>query len=693
MRRRGIFFGCRFAEICIVSAMMGALMIALMILVPAPAIAVVPDHPMLQYDPQRTGNVSGIAPRTGTLLWQSHDGTSGCIQSGPVVYGDKVFISTWFSWHPPAKDGLYALNKWTGEEIWNNTGVSGASTAAIADGRLFLGTHNGYLASIDAETGEILWREKIEERPAWWGVASSPLIYNDTVYVLSFSTGTLHAFSFDGRELWNHSTGGSIFVYSSPAAYDGKIFFAGNTTDGQHGLYCIDIDTRNILWNFSVETEIRGSPTIGVEEGMVFFTTQPVWEKEHRLYAVNISTGEEVWNRTHFSSWASPALSHGRIFIGGSGAETTFFCFDARTGVLIWKNEEMGGAIDSSPVVADGKVFFGIQEVDGTVYALCADTGNTIWSYTRYTPEGFGGGFNVASHPAVVNGTLFIGMDNVGVLAFRDPDPEVLWEGEVILVNDTTFVFTASNPPYNTYVINTTTCMGALYATGLSFNASDVWYPVWGTFSIESIGGIVNEPWAPGARSWSIWLNGELAPTGLSGNDLVDGDNLRFYFLPWCGETFAPLRDQATYLVNIDVTILPVVPIFDTGAPDNPFPSIAGTHTGTIRPTYTVHATRLYTYAIEGTGGHTKFARIGNETWNITATWGGFVGDWRYITFDEPVILLAGKTYSFEIITGSYPQIHHTPALPTANGWINCTGFVDVNGREHQGWIPAIRLE
>ncbi|MBA5942093.1 MAG: PQQ-binding-like beta-propeller repeat protein, partial [Methanophagales archaeon] len=158
MRRRGNFFGCRFAEICIVSAMMGALMIALMILVPAPAIAVVPDHPMLQYDPQRTGNVPGIAPGTGTLLWQSHDGTSGCIQSGPVVYGDKVFISTWFSFGENATDGLYCLDKWTGEEIWNNTGVSGASTAAIADGRLFLGTHNGYLASIDAVTGEILWR-------------------------------------------------------------------------------------------------------------------------------------------------------------------------------------------------------------------------------------------------------------------------------------------------------------------------------------------------------------------------------------------------------------------------------------------------------------------------------------------------------------------------------------------------------
>ncbi|MBA5942592.1 MAG: hypothetical protein H0M93_04645 [Methanophagales archaeon] len=134
----------------------------------------------------------------------------------------------------------------------------------------------------------------------------------------------------------------------------------------------------------------------------------------------------------------------------------------------------------------------------------------------------------------------------------------------------------------------------------------------------------------------------------------------------------------------------PATTIFDTDAPANPFPSIAGTHTGTITPDYTITVTRLYTYAISGTGGHTRYARIANAT----ATWDryGYVDDWRYITFDKPVVLLAGRTYNFTIRTGSYPQIHHTPALQTANGWINCTGFIDVNGRTHQGWIPAIKL-
>ena len=73
------------------------------------------------------------------------------------------------------------------------------------------------------------------------------------------------------------------------------------------------------------------------------------------------------------------------------------------------------------------------------------------------------------------------------------------------------------------------------------------------------------------------------------------------------------------------------------------------------------------------------------ELWEKGALVGGLVG----------VIgtLLANETYNYTICTGSYPQIHHTAALRTANGWINCTEFTDVNGKVCKDGIPAIRLE
>ena len=63
------------------------------------------------------------------------------------------------------------------------------------------------------------------------------------------------------------------------------------------------------------------------------------------------------------------------------------------------------------------------------------------------------------------------------------------------------------------------------------------------------------------------------------------------------------------------------------------------------------------------------------------------------ISFNKTVILIPYETYNITIVTGSYPQIHHTDELPTKNGWINCTSFVDVNGKTYTDWIPAIRIE
>ena len=71
---------------------------------------------------------------------------------------------------------------------------------------------------------------------------------------------------------------------------------------------------------------------------MVFFTTKYVFGKVHKLYAVDIATGEEVWSETLYSSWASPALSNGKLYIGGSAVDTTFYCYDAKDGSLIWEN-------------------------------------------------------------------------------------------------------------------------------------------------------------------------------------------------------------------------------------------------------------------------------------------------------------------------------------------------------------------
>jgi parallel beta-helix repeat protein len=133
--------------------------------------------------------------------------------------------------------------------------------------------------------------------------------------------------------------------------------------------------------------------------------------------------------------------------------------------------------------------------------------------------------------------------------------------------------------------------------------------------------------------------------------------------------------------------------IFDTGEPVNPYPSIFGTHNGTIKPNVTIEVSKLYTYPCVGTGGHTKYARIWNNSGlNVNASWNGYLGDWHNISFNKTFTLAANKTYNYTLRTGSYPQIIHESGKEVTGGIINCTQFTDANGKIYNDWIPAIRL-
>ena len=176
---------------------------------------------------------------------------------------------------------------------------------------------------------------------------------------------------------------------------------------------------------------------------------------------------------------------------------------------------------------------------------------------------------------------------------------------------------------------------------------------------------------------WSDYKGSDADKDGIGDTPyIIDGDKDEYPLIEHFEHYFMPKKAQ----------------IFDTGRPENPYPSISGKFIGTIKTNKKIIATKLYTYACEGTGGHTEHALIWNKTWCAYAKWEGYKEDWMNISFNRTVILMPYETYSITIVTGSYPQIHHTSSLQTENGWINCTEFIDVNGNKYDDWIPAIKL-
>jgi hypothetical protein len=131
--------------------------------------------------------------------------------------------------------------------------------------------------------------------------------------------------------------------------------------------------------------------------------------------------------------------------------------------------------------------------------------------------------------------------------------------------------------------------------------------------------------------------------------------------------------------------------VFDTGS--GTYPSISGIHNGTIKLKQTITVSKFYTYSCPGTGGHSEYVRIWNESRTIArGNWAGYGYDWHNITFNDSFTLKSGELYNYTIHTGSYPQIIHKTTLPVPEGEITCTKFTDVNGKVHYDWIPAIKL-
>ncbi len=454
-------------------------------------------------DVERTGFFNATGSKAPGILWTVD--LTGLVDSSPVYVNNTIYVQNWYGlvpWNP----GLYAINASTGQIIWKNSAITGASTPAVYNGRIYIGTLAGDLYAVDTTNGQVIWKKNLETNPKWHGIASSPLIYNGTLYVTTFSDGTLHVLDLSGNELWNVTTGGEISHYTSPAAYNGMIFFAGNSS-GVNALYSVN-ETGSILWTFTVNGKILDTPSTGY--GKVFFATST------RLYAVDLN-GNEVWSIPFNGTISTPAIAYGNIYVGSSDGK--LYSINASTGNAVW-SFTANGKIDSSPAVADGVVYFGTNTGNGTVYALSAITGSEIWRYSLNPPSG--SYYNIMSSPFIAGNRVFIGTDSGKVYCFTP----IIWNGTVD-INPAEVNIKLKDG--STASVSGSSVLSALVKASQigKFNVT-VSSSSWGLY-VESINDVYPQGWV----GWMYTVNGVSPPVGVADYNLNSGDVVEFYYGNW----------------------------------------------------------------------------------------------------------------------------------------------------------------
>lgn len=204
----------------------------------------------------------------------------------------------------------------------------------------------------------------------------TPLVWSGTmVYVASYE-GKIYAMTPSGAEKWRYDTKSRIV--GSPAI---------DTTDGNplivaagHKLYAFDTEISGTLaWvkPFKAKGEIWSTPVIS--NGRIYFG-----DKEHKLYAVDLETGELVWEKGFDGPVLStPLIVDGTLYIGTF--ESKFYALNAETGKEVWaKPFEADDWFWTTPAYSQGTVFVG--SMDHIVYALDATTGQSKWQYQTQGP-------------------------------------------------------------------------------------------------------------------------------------------------------------------------------------------------------------------------------------------------------------------------------------------------------------------
>ena len=176
-------------------------------------------------------------------------------------------------------------------------------------------------------------------------------------------------------------------------------------------------------WEFTTGGDVSATPAVDGQRVYV-----PDWAGN--LYAVDRTTGQQVWSRTITSytgipgdkARATPAVTDTALILGNQGpfgGGGAVFAVDKATGALLWKTQvdsHPAAIITQSATVFDGVAYVGTASQEelmsavvpgypcctfrGSFAALDATSGAILWK-TSMTPEGYPGNAVWGSSPAI----------------------------------------------------------------------------------------------------------------------------------------------------------------------------------------------------------------------------------------------------------------------------------------------------
>ncbi len=361
--------------------------------------------------------VSWDAQKAVNTRWKTK--IPGLAHSSPVVWGDKVFITTavtsaakdetrfgLYGDVAPVKDDpkhtwkVYALDKKTGKILWERVAYEGipkvkrhpksthADSTPVTDGKHLIamfGSHGLYAYNLN---GKLLWKQDLGLLDAgWfydpdyqWEYGSSPVIYRDLVIVQADiqKDSYIAAYSLkNGKLVWK-TPREEISSWGTPTVYVGKTR-AELITNGSKAIRGYDPATGKELWRLTPNSEVT-TPTPIVAHDLIFVTSgyrpiQPIYAiKLGATGDISLKDGKQTndfiaWSKTRGGPYMPTPVVYGDLLYTCSN-QGVLTAYNAKTGERIYQERlgGKGGAFTASPVASDGKLY--LSSEDGDVFVV-----------------------------------------------------------------------------------------------------------------------------------------------------------------------------------------------------------------------------------------------------------------------------------------------------------------------------------
>ena len=227
---------------------------------------------------------------------------------------------------------VIALNQRDGSILWNvNVKGEVLSKAVIDPKGVIIKTGSGELISLDKDSGEIIWSYRSKLPTLTIRGSSSPVIYEENIYV-TFDSGRLGVFEIDsGFPIW-----------------DGAISYVSGTSELEN---LIDADSDPL-----------------VEAGLVYTTNY-----QGKLNIFDIAQQRSIWT-FDLSSFYTPIVTRGMLIVveSNSGIRS----FSSKNLEESWSNEEYLNRSLSNPVSYKGNIVVG--DFEGYLHIINPINGITI---------------------------------------------------------------------------------------------------------------------------------------------------------------------------------------------------------------------------------------------------------------------------------------------------------------------------